>query len=665
MRYFSLVLFFCLAILSIGAKVPSSKSQPRYVMTVESNGKNEYRAISAKDEILKTGNNLAEVVNAAIAKVSQQNGGTVMIAAGDYTLDQPIKVMSGVRLIGEGGLIPNYQPLNNTLALVGDAANLPQAAFQAHSHKTRLHAGKAMPMLVDMSEAAGARLEHLWLDGAKLADQCVKSAGYAIRIRDCAFTNARKSAVWFTAGPDPEHDTYVQGMLINSYVADCPVGCEIGNDPAIERRGGYTDGSIVNCCFERISDYAANSAGGWQYMGNLFIGPMKTGIIASGSPCMINNNVFQNFAERAPIRVESRQASITGNRWPGVKQGLDEKFLTRNGGKSLQTAIDNSDTGAIRTDSKAGPLLYPLNYQAASPSGIIYVARAAGDAAGAIQRAIDEAASSGACVLIAAGTHSISKPLHLKPNVRLIGEGGMNGEGTQFKPYGTILTAGEGNTDTVVDLTDAPNASVEQLVVNGAGQAKNCVKIAARQAVVRDCFIQNAARRAVWFTNGPNKEEGAYEGMRMFDTLMHAGPKAACVVVSADPSTTGSLPQNGVIFNSRLKMGRVQAIFHSGDGWKMLASHSTSGTGSVLGIALLKGGTTLIGHYFDMVQGGPRLRIETPGVSVIGSHFHKVTMANRGALIKDGTNPMLQANTGQMTEVLNSEDKNIAEYLIN
>ncbi|MCX7016527.1 MAG: hypothetical protein NTW86_28880 [Candidatus Sumerlaeota bacterium] len=637
-----------------------------------------FAAFRPDGQAIVSDSDFPQVVNAAIDQAAQQGGGTVLIAAGDYTLDSPIRVKPGVRLVGEGGLFPDY-------------------AFQT-DYPTRLRAGaKAPGVLIDMGEAKGARLEHLVVDGAAKTADCVKAAGYAIRIRDCVIRGAARRGVWVTAGVDETHDAYVQTMAINSLFDGDPIGLDVSPDPALGRRGGFTDGMVYGCRFTNCSTAGASIGGGWQFLENRLSGPnMAVGVVAKGGVSMITDSVFESIAPGPAIQLQSSGPCITGNRFwmkkeswiktvaaPGgsaskkdggaKKSGAPAKAGggAKGGGGAKAGATPNAG-GGNQADNEfiEKPVESPPVAEAPSPTPphvTVYTEggkcvavgpdgaalESGDDAAAVINAALEKARPEGrGVVFVRAGVYVINSPVRVPADARLVGEGGMNDQGKTYHACGTILRAGDGNSSVVVDMTDAREARLEQLAVDGAHTAAYCVKMAGRSAEVRDCYLQDAKDVALWMTNGNESGPDAYAGMAVIDTLIHSSREATCLKVSKDPQAKGDAPSKGQIINSRPMMGKVQALMAGGEGWRIVGLHLTSGGGSTMGVVARSKGLLISGSYFDTVMAGPHLRVEADDVAVVGCHLGKAK-PGQCIVVREGCkNLTLTANSGQQVDTL-------------
>jgi len=606
---------------------------------------------------------VSRVANAAIDQVARAGGGTVQIAAGDYALDSPIKMKAGVRLIGEGGLFPDYK-------------------FRS-DYPTRLRSGaRDLGAVVDMIEARGARLEHLVVDGAGKTGDCVKAAGYAIRVRDCVIKNAVQRGVWFTSGADDTHDAYVQGMAINTLFEDEPVGLEAFPDPAQGGKGGFTDGMVYQCRFTNCRDTGAKIAGGWQFLDNRLSGPgMATGVAVRGGYVMITNNVFESIAPGPAVRLPAPLGCVTGNGFYGIKKDAwigvvaDEAggFGPKRGGRlparngsamaAAESGPQQGDNKALESPSPAPRETTAESLTAAPAYATVYVEggkcvavrndgaalESGSDAATVINAALRKGQPEGhAVVLVRAGAYLLNSPVRVPAGARLVGEGGMNDQGKTYHACGTILRAGAKGMPSVVDMTDAHEARLEQIAVDAAATAGVCVKMAGRGAQIRDCYLQSATDVVLWMTNGDTPGPDAYGGMAVIDTLIHSFRDATCLKVSKDPAAKGEAPSKGLIVNSRLMMGKVQGILAGGEGWRYVGIHATSGGGSTMGILAQSKGLRMEGSYFDTVVKGPHIQVEADDVAVVGCNVAAPDQPGRCIVVKKGvTNLTLTANNGQ------------------
>jgi hypothetical protein len=660
---------------------------PPPVVTVQTN-ESGFIAVAPDGSVVATAADPVPVVNAAIARVAQSGGGSVMLAAGTYTISAPIEVKTGVRLVGAGGLLTDPRPADHYPAV--------------------LRAGKAgLLAVVNLCEARGARLEHLELDGAGLAENCVKAAGYAIRIRDCVIKNGAERGVWVTAGQDSQHDTYVQAILINCLIdqGGRGIGVDVSSDPALKSRG-FTDGMIFKCRIRNAGETGVTLAGGWQFLDNRVSCAARLGSVhITGGYTMVTDNEIESTGLGPAIRVAASNTTITGNRLrcagggsavelaggnrvvtltgnECVRSGKPGKcFVESTGGPQAAVAVfDNSTDGcsgvcnlatlpaswycerntpanhpqASRPPEDGSPRSQNLSATVFLSEGKCMAEDAEGrtlasdaDAATVINAAIAKAATRGpGAVLIRSGTYTLRSPIALKPGVRLAGEGGMNSAGTGFQPHGTVLQAAPSCKIAVVDMTEAADARLEQLAVDGNGIAASCVKMAGRNARICDCFIGRAEEQAVWVTHGNDPAPEAYSGMTLADTLIHAGHNATCLVVRKDPLAKGAAPANGAVINSRLKMGRFQAVFAGGPGWSYLGNHATSGNGSVFGVEVRSDAMRLAGNYFDTVAAGARLRLAGRNLLLEGNHFQKSPGAFPTILVETASTDLsILANT--------------------
>lgn len=667
-------LLACLCLLAAFPLCAGNEAVARSPVVVVRTSSSGFVAANPGGSTISAAPDAVTVINAAIAGVAQSGGGTVLLTAGTYTINSPIEVKTGIRLVGEGGLLTDPRP--------------------ADHYPTVLRAGKpGMLAVVNMFEARGSRLEHLEVDGAGLADNCVKSAGYAIRIRDCVIRNGARRGVWVTAGKDSQHDSYVQATLINCLVdqGGRGIGVDVSSDPAV-RSGGFTDGTVFKCRILNAGETGVTLAGGWQFLHNRVSCAARLGSVRiTGGFTMVTENEIESAGLSPALLVSASNTTITGNRFRcagggsaiELAGGCRVMTITRNtcagaearprffiksaSGQHDALAVFDNCIGecaavsnlkppgnwycernvaetqqppnialgdALPRDQTIGATVYLSGGKCVAEDAEGRGIASAADAATVINAAIGHAATRGSgAVLVRAGTYAITAPICMKPGSRLAGEGGMNSAGTGFRAYGTVLQATPSCKTVVVDMADATGARLEQLVVDGNHVAATCVKMAGRDAGIGDCFIGQSVAQAVWIANGNDLAPNACSGMVLADTLIHAGTTATCLVVTNDPSAKGPLPANGIVINSRLKMGRIQAIFAGGPGWRYLGNHATSGAGSVFGIEVKSADMRMAGNYFDTVARGARLRLTGRNLVLEGNHFQKTPGAFSAVLI--------------------------------
>ncbi len=301
--------------------IPTDSEKPaqREVVTVSRDGSN-YSAGAPDNRILSQGSDAATVINAAIAAVSGMGGGTVLLDAGTYELSAPILGRTGVRLVGAGGLVPDEQPADNYPTVIQPA-----------------NAG--LPALVEFIGADGARLEHLVVDGAGKVDCGLKTASYAVRVRDCVFRGGMARCVWVTAEESKSHDMYVQATFMNCLFDEQfrGIGIEESVDTTMGRRpppggsihtGAFTDGVICGCRFVQVGDIGAEITGGWQFFENTVDGKGREGaVVVNGGATTVTDNDIRT-TEGPALLIALGNVAITGNQLVRRDKGSVIKVLS-------------------------------------------------------------------------------------------------------------------------------------------------------------------------------------------------------------------------------------------------------------------------------------------------------------------------------------------------
>lgn len=664
-------LVLALALALLGARAGAAQAIPPaaspLVTTVRPQG-GGYIAEDPDGSTVAREGDPSAAINAAIARVSAEGGGAVMIEAGTYDLHAPVELRTGVRLVGAGGLLSDDTPRSD--------------------YPTTLRAaGSGMPALVEAINADGARLEHLTLDGRGKVADVVKTASYALRMRDCAVRGGTRRCVWVTQGKPLGHDMYVQATFINCLFdqegrgvgvegSHAPPRNASRRGPGDPHRGAFTDGVIYRCRFLHVGEMAAAICGGWQFLDNEVRGEARRGGVGVfGGATTVTDNDIETTAG-PPIAVELGNVAITGNRLrrrdPGdvivVGAGLQAVAISGNRwaaagggyfadfeGPEIErdcAVFGNRGQGAPVSNLGPSVGLYlegnaaenaegwrpvgllrrpappPIRAVVSLAGGAALARDAAGrtiaadaDASKAINAAIRAVAGGApAAVFVARGTYRCASPIVLLPGVILVGEGGMSRVPVGFEAMGTVLKAASGATAAVVDLTDAPGAGLDEMAVDGSLIAEKCVVLAARSAWIDNCFVERARREAIDVTNGNDPAPGAYAGMLVADTLVHAGLQATGLAVQSDPAARGELPRDGTVVDARLRLGFIQAAFAHASGWKVVGNHGTSNGHSIVGFVLDGDRMYVAGNYFDTVN-GPRLRIGGSRIELLGNHF--------------------------------------------
>jgi hypothetical protein len=160
---------------------------------------------------------------------------------------------------------------------------------------TILKAGAAgLPAVVDMTDAAGSRVDELAVDGSGTAEACVKMAGHGEIVDNCFFERAGKFGVEIVNGNDPAPGAYSGMVAANILVhgGGDPTDLAIRSDPSA-RGEAPAAGTVIDARL-RLGFIQASLGGGpgWTFIGN---------------------HGTSNAHSRAGVEIYSDDVTVTGN----------------------------------------------------------------------------------------------------------------------------------------------------------------------------------------------------------------------------------------------------------------------------------------------------------------------------------------------------------------
>ncbi len=626
-------------------------------------------AVQANGGEITSGEDAAAVINTAIKHVAASGGGTLQIAAGSYPILTPLVMRAGVRLVGEGGLITDERPADDyptvlragtkgMFAVIDMVNGIPLSARLEH-------------MVIDGAGMAGNGIR-AGAERLRIRDCVIKGATE----RGVWMTAGRKSTMILMTNCLIDQQGRGVGVEISDDPAIKMTAARARTEIGIFKTP--TDHMIYRCRIRNAPEAGAIIKGGSQFLNNHIEGEgMKAGLIITAGSGMATDNIFDNFDSGPAVRIIDRaRPSVAGNLFRNITARsavLIETCPVTISGNTLQpgtgntceffaeltdnarfvtiadNAIEDSIPASNRTENTANSYVgrnsagldhlpafafiesisledrTAIDAMVAISGGECTATAADGtriasgtSASEVIQAAINAVAPKGkATIFVQSGIYTIQAPIRMAPGIQLAGEGGM----WMGNIAGTTLRAAQSNPGLIVDMTEAHDAQLTQIGLNGNDQVMNGVKAAGRSIRIANCYLEGFRGAAVLFTNGEDPAADAYAGMALADSFVRLSGTPC--LVQANPLMQGAAPSSGIIANCRLKNNKGTAVLAGGPGWKYAGNHATSNSPGNLEIK--SSGAYINGNYFDVNQGRVHISITAPNSQIIGNYIVRNT----------------------------------------